>query len=69
MQLIGYFFKGKVDSSKKKEFGSSEFFIKKDSQIFKNIRSKKNEVVLRTRGVKRGIFRSSKSTQSSTCKT
>jgi len=44
MQLIGYFFKGKVDSSKKKEFGNSEFFIKKDSQIFKNIRSKKLKV-------------------------
>ena len=44
MQLIGDYFKGKVGRSKKKEFGNSEFFIKKNSKIFKNIKSKKFNV-------------------------
>ena len=44
MQLIGDYFKGKVDCSKKKEFGNSEFFIKKNSKVFKNIKSKKFNV-------------------------
>ena len=44
MQLIGDCFKGKVDSAKKKEFGNSQFLIKKNSKIFKNIRTKKFSV-------------------------
>ena len=44
MQLIGDYFNGKVDSSRKKEFGNSEFFVKKNSEGFRNIKSKKFNV-------------------------
>ena len=69
MQLIGDYFNGKVDSSRKKEFGNSEFFVKKNSEVFRNIKSRKFNVWMshgdKISSIPRGFNVIGKSTNSS----